>query len=321
MKILVYVPYGDSGGDLRQMVCDAAGEANTVVFPSSKEELIEEGKEAEVLYGSCSEEIFQRLPKLKWLQSSSAGMDKLLYSALKESDILLTNAAGLYASHATEHAFALLLGLARGIHRFVHHQSKHEWANREWGGPQIIEIGGWTLGIIGMGGFGTHMARRAKGFDMRVVAVDAYRTDPPAFVDELMPIDQLPDLMRRCDVVMIACPLTQETYHLINAENLALMKPTAYLINVARGRIVDEGALIEVLQGGKIAGAGLDVCEEEPLPDDSPLWDLDNVIVTPHIAGASQHRPRRAIEFFCDNLKRYIKGEPLKNVVDKQLGF
>jgi D-3-phosphoglycerate dehydrogenase len=313
MKISVYGGRLDEG--LRQMIQDAAGE-NTVVFPSSEEELIKEAPTTEILYGFCNEKVFQSFPELKWIQSTSAGVETQLHSLLKNSDIILTNAAGLYASHAAEHAFALLLGLTRGINHFTRNQAQHEWR-----GKRVIEIGGWTLGIVGMGGFGVNMARRSKGFDMHVIAVDAYRTDKPDVVDELMPIDKLEELMSRADVVMIACPLTPETHHLINAENLALMKPTAYIINVARGKIIDQQALIEALKQGQIAGAGLDVCEVEPLPKDSPLWDMDNVIITPHAAGGSQHRPRRTIEFFCDNLKRYLAGEPLRNVVNKELGF
>jgi len=315
MKILVHARLEE---ELRQMICDAAGE-NTVVFPSSEEELIKEGADAEIFYGFCHEGIFGHLPNLKWIQSSSAGMDKHLYSELKESDVILTNAAGLYGTHVADQGFALLLGLTRGIKHFTRSQDQRIWGGR--GKSPMIEIVGFTIGIVGMGGIGQHMARRAKGFEMYVLSVDAYRTDKPDIVDELMPIDQLPDLMSRSDVVMIACPLTDETRHLINAENLALMKPTAYFINVARGPIVDQSALIEVLKAGKIAGAGLDVTEVEPLDKDSPLWEMDNVILTPHAAGGSQHRPRRTIEFFCDNIKRYMKGEPLNNVVRKDLGF
>ncbi|MFQ6043699.1 MAG: D-2-hydroxyacid dehydrogenase, partial [Candidatus Poribacteria bacterium] len=309
MKILVYSALDE---ELCQMIRNAAGE-NTVAFADSKDELMQEATDAEVLYGFCSEDALPSFNNLKWVQATSAGVERQLYPDFKNSDITLTNAAGLYASQAAEQAFALLLGLTRGINLFSRNQ-----AERKWRGKRLIEINGWTLGIVGMGGFGMQMAQRGKGFNMNVIAVDAYRTDKPDFVDELMPIEKLDNLISRADVVMIACPLTQETHHLINAENLALMKPTAYLINVARGKIIDEQALIEALKQGQIAGAGLDVCEVEPLPEDSPLWDIDNVIITPHVAGQSQNRPRLTIEFFCDNLKRYFAGEPLKNVVNKE---
>ena len=185
----------------------------------------------------------------------------------------------------------------------------------------MIEIDGFKIGIVGMGGIGMQMAKRAKGFDMHVIAVDAYRTDKPDNVDELMPMDQLSNMMSQVDVVMIACPLTEETRGLINKDNLSVMQPTAFFINVARGPIINEPDLIEILKDRKITAAGLDVTEIEPLPVDSPLWDLDNVIISPHSAGGSQHRMRRITEFFLDNLERYLKGEELKNVVNKQLGF
>jgi len=314
MKIVVY---GHLAEDLQQMIREAM-DGNTAIFPESEEALRKEGADAEIFYGFCHERIFQFLPSLKWIQSSSAGMDGHLYPALRDSGVLLTNAAGLYGSHVADQGFALLLSLTRGIHHFVRNQDQKIWGGSK---SSMIEIGGFTIGIVGMGGIGQYMANRAKGFDMYVISVDAYRKDKPDVVDELMPIEQLPDLMRRSDVVMIACPLTDETRSLINAENLSQMKPTAYLINVARGPIVDELALIDVLQRGKISGAGLDVTEIEPLSQESPLWELDNVIITPHAAGGSQHRPRRTVEFFCQNLRRYFNKEPLQNLVDKRLGF
>lgn len=185
----------------------------------------------------------------------------------------------------------------------------------------MIEIDGFKIGIVGMGGIGMQMAKRAKGFDMYVIGVDAYRTDKPDNVDELVGMDQLSNVMSQVDVVMIACPLTEETRGLINKDNLSVMQPTAFFINIARGPIVNEPDLIEILQTGKIAAAGLDVTEIEPLSADSPLWDFHNVIISPHSAGGSQHRARRITEFFLDNLERYLNGEELKNIVNKQLGF
>ncbi len=294
------------------------GGNHTYVNPSSREEIAEEGKDTDIYFGFCAEDIFPLLPNIKWIQASSAGMDKHMYPAIRESDVILTNAAGLYGTHVADQAFALLLGLTRGIHHFVRNQDNHQWGGSK---SPMIEIDGFKIGIVGLGGIGMQMVKRANGFDMHVTAVDAYRTEKPDNVDELMPMDKLSDMMSRVDVVMIACPLTEETRGLINAKNLTVMQPTAYLINVARGPIVNEPDLIKILQDGKIAGAGLDVTEVEPLPKESPLWDMDNVIITPHAAGGSQHRMRRITEFFLDNLKRYLNGEELKNIVDKQLGF
>ena len=195
---------------------------------------------------------------------------------------------------------------------------------RQWkGGRVAVELAGSTLGIIGMGGFGLEMVKRAAGYDMTILALDPVRKERPEGVAELKPPtrENLHGLLRRSDAVMIACPRIPETYHLIGREELAIMKRTAYLINVTRGGIVDETALVEALEKGEIAGAGLDVCEQEPLPPESPLWGAPNLIITPHRAGSSQHRPRRVFEFFCRNLERYVKGEGLLNVVDKKRGF
>ena len=316
MKILLQ---GRVEGELLERLESIIGSEHTYVAPGSREELIEEGKDADIFYGYCSEDLFPHFPNIKWIQSSSAGMDRHMYPALRESDVLLTNAAGLYGTHVADQAFALLLGLARGIHESVRNQDKHQWGGART--MPMIEIDGFKIGIVGMGGIGMQMAKRAKGFDMYVIGVDAYRTDKPDNVDELVSMDQLSNVMSQVDVVMIACPLTEETRGLINKDNLSVMQPTAFFINIARGPIVNEPDLIEILEAGKIAAAGLDVTEVEPLQEDSPLWDFNNVIISPHSAGGSQHRARRITEFFLDNLERYLNGEELKNIVNKQLGF
>ena len=306
-------------GALLERLESILGDEHTYVVPSSTEELIAEGKDVDIFYGYCSEDLFPHFPNIKWIQSSSAGMDRHMYPAIRASDVILTNAAGLYANHVADQAFALLLGLARGIHESVRNQDKHQWGGAR--SMPMIEIDGFKIGIVGMGGIGMQMAKRAKGFDMHVMAVDAYRTDKPDTVDELLPMDQLSNMMSQVDVVMIACPLTEETRGLINKDNLSVMQPSAFFINVARGPIVNEPDLIEILRAGTIAAVGLDVTEVEPLSADSPLWDFDNIIISPHSAGGSQHRMRRITEFFLDNLERYLKGEELRNVVNKELGF
>jgi phosphoglycerate dehydrogenase-like enzyme len=319
MKIVVYSPSLEFrrsvDEELFDMILQAAGE-HTVVRVGSPAELAAEGADAEVLYGHLREELWPHFPRLRWLQSPSAGVESQLFPAFVESEVILTNAKGIHAPYCAEHAFALLLGLTRAIHHYARDQD----ARRRVGRP-LIEIGGWTLGILGLGGFGREMAQRGKGFNMRVLGLDPYRSEPPPHVDELLPAGGLPDLLRRSDVVMTACPHTPETHHMIDARALRLMKPTAYLISVTRGGVVDEAALAAALRERRIAGAGLDVYEVEPLPEDSPLWALDNVLLTPHAAGISQNRPRPTIELFCDNLRRYRDGRPLRNVVDKALGF
>ena len=282
------------------------------------EEAAEMAADAEVLLGYFPPSVVAAARRLRWIQSHSAGMDKFLYPEVIESDVVVTNMAGVYASQGAEHAWALLLALARGIPAFVRGQLRREWRR-----GAMIELRGGTLGVIGLGGFGVEMARRAQGYDMQVLALDPLREEKPEYVAELRrpSPEALADLLTRSDAVMIACPKTTATYHLIGAAQLRLMKPTAFLINVTRGGIIDEAALAVSLQEGWIAGAGLDVFEREPLPSDSPLWDCENCLITTHCAGASQHRPRLVYEVFRDNLRRYVQGEPLLNVVDKQRGF
>jgi phosphoglycerate dehydrogenase-like enzyme len=275
--------------------------------------------EAEVILGYFRPAVCAAAPKLRWIQSFSTGMDKFLFPEIVERDaVRISNVAGLYASQGGEHAWALLLALTRQLPLAVHNKDKRLWQSAD-----VVEVAGSTLGVIGMGGFGMQIAKRAQGYDMAVIAVDAVRTEKPDYVDELCPAttENLHDLLRRADIVMMACPLTKETYHLIGAAELALMRPTAYLINVTRGGIIDEPALVAALEKGQIAGAGLDVVEKEPLAADSPLWDAPNLILTPHRAGASQHRPRKIYEFFLANLERYLQGETPVNIIDKRRGF
>ena len=259
MNIVVFSPSSQGRPGMADALLDMVRQAaaqSTVIVAGSREELIAAGADAEVLYGSMPEDLLPHFPKLRWLQSPSAGVERQLYPAFVDSSVMLTNAKGVHAPYCAEHAFALLLGLARGIHEYTRDQAARRWQKRP-----LVEIGGWTLGIVGMGGFGVHMARRGKGFDMYILGFDPYRQDVPAHVDELLPADGLSDLVQRSDVVMIACPHTPETHHLIDAEAFAQMKPNAYLINVTRGGVVDEAALIDALRDGRIAGAGLDVFE------------------------------------------------------------
>ena len=317
MKIVIYSPIRAHrrgvDDELLALVRQAAG-SHPVVLVHTEEDLHAEGADAVVLYGSLSEKLWDAFPRLRWLQSQSAGVEGQLFPAFVESDVILTNAKGIHAPYCAEHAFALLLGLTRGLQHHVRDQDARQWRAR-----QLIEIGGWTLALIGLGGFGREMAQRGKGFGMHVIGYDPYCTDLPPHVDEQL--SDLDELLRRADVVMLACPHTPETHHLLDARALSLLKPTAYLISVTRGGVVDEAALIDALKEQRIAGAGLDVFEREPLPKESPLWELDNVILTPHAAGRSQNRPRPTIELFCDNIRRFLAGRPLRNVVDKQLGF
>ncbi|MFN8490157.1 MAG: D-2-hydroxyacid dehydrogenase [Caldilineaceae bacterium] len=318
MKILIQYPFTPQQIDAFRALAEEQG-GHEVDFANDEQEALRYAPEVEVILGWFLPAVCAAAPKLRWIQSFSTGMEKFLFPAIIERDeVMISNVAGLYASQGAEHAWALLLALTRGIHTSWDNQKR-----KHWGGGSNIELAGSTLGLIGLGGFGIEMAKRAQGYNMTILAIDPVRTQKPDYVAELKPTNRenLHALLRRADVVMTACPLTKETYHLIGKEELAQMKPTAYLINVTRGGIIDEPALVEALQNNQIAGAGLDVTEKEPLSQESPLWEAPNLIITPHRAGASQHRPRMIFEFFMQNLERYLKGEKPVAVIDKRKGF
>jgi phosphoglycerate dehydrogenase-like enzyme len=317
MRILIHFSFDEAQIEAFQQIAYKYG-THEVCHATSEEEALQFASETEVILGLFLPSVCVAAPNLRWIQSNSAGMDNFLFpEIIKRDDVMVTNMAGLYASQGGEHAWALLLSLARGIPHVVGPEGRRAWQ------MPVLELTGGTLGIIGLGGFGMEIVQRARGYDMTILAVDPVRQDKPDQVAELKPAtrENLHDLLRRSDAVMLACPKTPETYHLIGSEELAIMRQTAYLVNVTRGGIIDEDALGDALRNGEIAGAGLDVTEIEPPPPDSPLWDAPNLIITPHRAGSSQHRPRKTFEFFCENLERYLKGEPLRNVVGKRRGF
>ena len=310
MKIVLHPPLTE---DLLEQVQNTAPESE-VAMPD-RDAAVEAAADAEVLFGSHTLEMIQAAKNLKWIQSTSAGMDRLL-PQIVDSDIIVTNSSGVHAIQVAEHAWALTAVLYRGLHATFRSQLAHKWQR-----PPQSDLYESTAGIIGFGGIGRHYAACARGAQMRILALDIQGGDKPDYVEALWGMDRLDDVLQTSDVIFIACPHTPETDKLINARALGLMKKTAFLVNTARGGIVDQAAIIDGLKAGEIAGAGLDVFEEEPLPAESPLWDMENVIVTPHAAGGSPNRPQRTIDFFCQNLKRYLAGEPLYNEVDKTLGY
>ena len=207
---------------------------------------------------------------------------------------------------------------ARGIQRAVRDPT---WDNRMEIRAKSVELDGGVMGIIGLGGTGIEAAKRAVGFGMSVIAIESEDIAKPDFVDQVWKHDRLHDLLERADVVIICAPLTEQTRGMFGRTEFQRMKPTAFIINVTRGQIVDEDALLEALDKGLIAGAGLDVTPEEPLPPESPLWRMDNVIVTPHASGGSPRRDDRSVALFCENLKRFLNDEPLLSVIDKRKGY
>jgi phosphoglycerate dehydrogenase-like enzyme len=287
----------------------------------AESEIAQNAKDIDVFFGKPSADILKLAPKLKWIQASSAGVEFVAnIPELAASDVVLTNTRGAHGPSIGEHTMALLLALTRQLHTSLDQQRAHVW-DRSILYRTAREVGGMTMGIIGFGALGRGIAQRAQAMDLKLLAVDAQAVDGTPFVEDVWPVSQLDDLLAQSDVVVVATPLTAETRHLLGAEQLAKMKPEAYLIVVSRGGIVDEEALADALRNDRLAGAGLDVTEIEPMPADHPLWDVPNLILTPHTAGASARKERRVVEIFCENLVRFQNGEPLQNVVDKSRGY
>jgi phosphoglycerate dehydrogenase-like enzyme len=257
---------------------------------------------------------------LRWVHATASGVDGFLYPAFRDSDIVLTGEKGLVGGHLADHGFGLLLAVTRRIATAIR-LGPAGWDVREDMRREEIELEGLVMGIVGFGGTGRAMARRAVAFGMRCLAVDEMPVAGGDGVDDVWPTSRLHDLLGASDVVAICCPLTKATTALFDDAAFAAAKPGAILVNVTRGEVVDGDALVRALESRRLGGAALDVTPIEPLPADHPLWRFENVVMTPHTAGASQHRARRNLERFCDNLRRYRAGEELVGVVDKQAGF
>ncbi len=257
-----------------------------------------------------------RQGRLKLIQSSAAGLDHCLVPAVIESDIQVCSASGLFANQVGEQTLALLLGLLRQLPTFFRQAVAKEFVRQP-----TDDLHGKRVGIVGLGGNGRRLAQLLGPFGVDIKATDFYPLYKPPEVSELWPADQLPELARRSDILILALPLNKTTEKLVSAEVIAQMPRGSYLINVARGRVVDEEALVEALVDGHLAGAGLDVTWTEPLPAESPLWNQPNVIITPHVGAQAALRVDDSTRFACRNLRRYRDGQPLLNIVDKKLGF
>ncbi len=257
------------------------------------------------------------MPHLRWVHTMGAGVDGDLTPQIVGSDVLLSRTRGLHCVPVSEWVLMQILAVSKRLPELVRAQERHEWKKVD----VPVSLVGRTIGIVGYGEIGGCVNARARGFGFRVVATRRHPRPAPE-LDALYPPDQLDRLLAESDYVVLLTPLTPETRGLIGATQLRQMKSTAWLINVARGEVVQEEALIEALREGWIAGAALDVFAREPLPPDSPLWSLPNVLITPHSGGVSFPRYHQEIMAqFVDNLGRYVRGEPLKNLVDKQAGY
>ena len=290
------------------------------VVDAGQERIAEQILEADIFCGHAKVPIpwgeVVRRGRLRWIQSSAAGLDHCLTPETIASPIVVTSASGLFADAVAEQALALLLGLLRGLPQFFRAQQRHEFVRRP-----TRDLHEATVGIVGLGGNGTRLAQVLRAFRTRIVATDMFPDHRPEGVDAVWPPEELPRLLGVADIVILCVPLNDRTRGMIAARELAQMKPGALLINVARGPVVVERDLVAALQNGHLGGAGLDVTEVEPLAPDSPLWDLPNVLITPHVGAQSRWRADRTTALVCENLRRYFAGRPLINLVDKQLGF
>jgi len=261
--------------------------------------------------------------KLRWIHSPAAAVHQLIFPELVESDLVLTNARDVHGPVVAEHVIAQIFALAKKIPDSVRLQEKHEWGQqRIWDElPRVREVAGATVGLIGLGSIGRAVSKSAKALGMRVIAVREHPEKGGEGADVVLGPAQVDEVFRKADYVVLAAPVTDNTRAIANAERLVLMKPDACLINVGRGPLIDEAALLEALKQKRIGGAALDVFDKEPLPADSPLWDLDNLLITPHTAGMTDKLWERHYTLFSENLRRYSSGQPLIAVVDKQSGY
>jgi phosphoglycerate dehydrogenase-like enzyme len=286
-----------------------------------------------MLRGWLSSEAFDRLlaraPRLSWVHSATSGVERALTPAALERGLVVTNARGVFSRPIAEYVMMMILAISRRLPQLLELQRERTWQPLE--GAELRDV---TVGIVGLGSIGGAVGALASGFGCRVVAVrrraeggseptaaEDDGTFGPIRLDRVGGPDALPELLAESDFIVLAAPLTPETEEMINAETLAMVKPGAWLINVARGRLIDERALLRALRDGELGGAVLDTFRDEPLPPMSSFYDLPNVIVTPHTAWSSGRVLDRSVELFCDNLRRFATGEPLLNVVDPSAGY
>ena len=257
--------------------------------------------------------------KLRWIQAGSDGLDKFVKPGIPDG-VVITNTSGTKGRTIGEHAIGLLIALHQKIHVFERHRITKEWGqSRKLLRPQIGSIEGHTLVLLGYGHIGKEIARKAKAFDANVIALNRSGTaagKDNGAADQIMIIDKLHDVLPKADALMLCMPITKQTRGILGAQELAMLKPSAVIVNVARGELIDTDALVQALKGGKLAGAGLDVIEPEPLPQDHALWDLENVIISPHVAGHGGPLYERLADLYAKNIERFHNDQPLLNIVN-----
>lgn len=320
MKLLVYKLSEENLAQVKAVAPELE-----IINAKTEEELLGAMPEAEIyLPGPRDPKFFAGIPMLKWVHMVWAGIDHSPFLSVLPQEVTATNSAGVFAVPIAEHAMAMILAFSRGIQFCARWPKEKVWGEGNYWErfqPHLLELQGATLGIVGYGGIGQATAERAKSFGMRILAERRRPQGSDGIADEMWGPERLDDLLRESDYILISAPLTNETRGLIGARELGLMKPTAVIVNVARGAVIDQEALISALKEDKLRGAALDVTTPEPLPFDSPLWELDNVLITPHVSGSSPRTWERQFNLFLENLSRYVAGERLLNVVDREAGY
>lgn len=286
--------------------------------------LLEELADTHIFVGySLRPAQFRHATQLQWIHCTAAGVLQLMYPEMQSRGVIITNARGVHAIPMAEHILGMLLAMARRFPSAFRYQQQRRWAQQEiWDEPvRPRELWDQLLLVVGLGAIGRELARRAKALGIRVWGVTRSGNGPSDLAERIFPVGQLNQGLPLADYVVVAAPETAETHHLLGAQQFRLMKPTAYLVNVARGSLLDEAALIQALKERWIAGAALDVAEQEPLPSESPLWTLDNLFLTPHLSGASETLWKCQTELLIENLERWFSGKDLLNRVDPQQGY
>jgi phosphoglycerate dehydrogenase-like enzyme len=333
MKLVIHPPVE---AERLSKIAAAAG-TMAVVNAANETEAIQAMPDADAFFGKITRPMLAAARRLRWVQTTTVSLEHYMFPQLVEHPCTLTNMRGLFSDVIADHVMGYVICLARNFHRYIRNQARARWepvggeSERTTfaAGPGIVNaidrahphLGDMTMGIVGLGQIGSEVARRALAFQMEVIAVDPVQTQAPEGVAALWKPNRLHDLLAQSDFVVVAAPHTPETYKLFRRPRFQEMKPTAYFINIGRGAIVDLTDLTAALQAGEIAGAGLDVFEKEPLPADHPLWKLENVIITPHVAGYSPRIAERHLAVLLENIRRFVNGEELMNVANKARWF
>jgi len=288
------------------------------VVSAERDQLIKQVADADAIFGTINLQLFQAAHKLKWVQIYSAGVETYRFPEFTHSDVILTNCKIIQGPEIADHALALLLALTRDLNKIIPTRSKQEWAKASY---HPLELREKTAVIIGVGGIGSQIAQRASAFGMKVIGVDPQDIPLNPYVSRMVYPDQLDSVLPAADVVFISAPHTPQSEGMMGPKQFGLMKKGSFFIAVSRGKLYNTDALVKALDERRIAGAGMDVTNPEPLPKGHALWNFDNVIITPHIAGQSDGIEARRMALIKENISRFVKGEPMLNVVDKMKGY